>query len=130
MTVHPRTTSHAYIVAQYFDIPRGVAVCVARPATGGIGARKALALTRAKMQTPMAHLGRIRRWHQMQDDTRQCCLVGNELPSWKKAQRLLRRRSLCGLGSWLVRSRIPVKSSKAIAACVAWAVSTSCLEIQ
>src|SRR5574341_1246526 len=67
VTVHPRTTSHAYIVAQYFDIPRSVEVGVARPATGGIGARKALALPRAQMQTPIAHLGCIRRWHQMQD---------------------------------------------------------------
>src|SRR5262245_44917503 len=49
--------------------------------------------------------------------------------SWKKAQLLLRRRSVFGLGSWLVRSRMPVKSSRARAALVRFAVSTSALEM-
>ena len=103
MTMHPRTTRLAYEVQpQYANVLGRVEVRIACPATRTVCARKALALARAQMQTPVAHLGGIRRWHQMHDHTSQRRFVRHELPQLEKGP-MVATTSFCLQPTLLVR---------------------------
>lgn len=103
MTMHPRTTRLAYeIQPQYAHVLGRVEVRIACPATRMVRAGKALALAQAQMQTPVAHLGGIRRWHQMHDHTSQRRFVRHELPQLEKGP-MVAATSFCLQPTLLVR---------------------------
>jgi hypothetical protein len=99
LTVQPRTTSQAYLLAQYTDVLCGIEVGIPCPATGRIVARKPFALAGADIQAAVAHLGGIRRRHQVQHDTRALRFVGYELPELVAGPTVT--PTPFGLGSWL-----------------------------
>src|SRR5438552_15257481 len=79
-----RTTGQTYLQPQCSDVPGTIAVSIARPATGRVGADETLASTSTEMQTAMTHLRSVGRRDKIKHHAGQCRLVRDKLLQLEK----------------------------------------------